>query len=48
VYQLAFANGGYQNNTSISEALVSMVLGIELIEGLENQKPSFLDRLRRC
>ena len=33
-YQLAFANGGDQNNTSIPEALVCLELGIELIEGL--------------
>jgi cytidyltransferase-like protein len=33
-YQLAFANGGDQNNTSIPEAPVCVELGIELIEGL--------------
>ena len=33
-YQLAFANGGDQNNTSIPEAPVCLELGIELIEGL--------------
>jgi cytidyltransferase-like protein len=33
-YQLAFANGGDQNNTSIPEAPICMELGIELIEGL--------------
>ena len=32
-YQLAFANGGDQNNTSIPEAPVRLELGIELIEG---------------
>jgi cytidyltransferase-like protein len=34
VYQLAFANGGDQNNQSIPEARVCLELGIELIEGL--------------
>ena len=34
LYQLAFANGGDQNNTSIPEAPVCLELGIELIEGL--------------
>lgn len=33
-YQLAFANGGDQNNTTIPEAPVCLELGIELIEGL--------------
>ena len=33
-YQLAFANGGDQNNTSIPEAPICLKLGIELIEGL--------------
>ena len=33
-YQLAFANGGDQNNTSIPEASICKELGIELIEGL--------------
>jgi cytidyltransferase-like protein len=33
-YQLAFANGGDQNNNSIPEAPVCNELGIELIEGL--------------
>ena len=33
-YQLGFANGGDQNNTSIPEAPVCKVLGIELIDGL--------------
>ena len=33
-YQLAFANGGDQNNNSIPEAPVCIELGIELIEGL--------------
>ena len=34
LYQLAFANGGDQNNKSIPEAPVCLELGIELIEGL--------------
>ena len=34
LYQLAFANGGNQNNKSIPEAPVCLELGIELIEGL--------------
>ncbi len=34
IYQLAFANGGDQNNASIPEAKVCLELGIELIEGL--------------
>ena len=33
-YQLAFANGGDQNNTAIPEAPICLELGIELIEGL--------------
>jgi cytidyltransferase-like protein len=33
-YQLAFANGGDQNNQSIPEVPVCQELGIELIEGL--------------
>jgi cytidyltransferase-like protein len=33
-YQLAFANGGDQNNNSIPEGPVCNELGIELIEGL--------------
>ena len=33
-YQLAFANGGDQNNDSIPEAGVCERLGIELIDGL--------------
>jgi hypothetical protein len=33
-YELAFANGGDQNNTSIPEAPICLELGIELIEGL--------------
>lgn len=33
-YQLAFANGGDQNNDSIPEVPVCKELGIELIEGL--------------
>jgi len=33
-YQLAFANGGDQNNDSIPEAIVCKELGIELIDGL--------------
>ena len=33
-YQLAFANGGDQNNNSIPEVPVCQELGIELIEGL--------------
>ena len=34
MYQLAFANGGDQNNNSIPEYTVCNELGIELIEGL--------------
>ena len=34
LYQLAFANGGDQNNTSIPEAPLCLELGIQLIEGL--------------
>lgn len=33
-HQLAFANGGDQNNYSIPEAPICQVLGIELIDGL--------------
>jgi hypothetical protein len=33
-YQLAFANGGDQNNNSIPELPVCQELGIELIDGL--------------
>ena len=33
-YQLAFANGGDQNNNSIPESPVCKELGIELLEGL--------------
>lgn len=33
-YQLGFANGGDQNNTSIPEAPVCRALGIDLIDGL--------------
>jgi bifunctional ADP-heptose synthase (sugar kinase/adenylyltransferase) len=33
-YQLAFANGGDQNNNSIPEASICQSLGIELIDGL--------------
>ena len=33
-YQLAFANGGDQNNNSIPEVPVCQELGIELIDGL--------------
>jgi cytidyltransferase-like protein len=33
-YQLAFANGGDQNNDSIPEAPICQALGIELIDGL--------------
>ena len=33
-YQLAFANGGDQNNTSIPEVPICQALGIELIDGL--------------
>jgi cytidyltransferase-like protein len=34
VYQLAFANGGDQNNNSIPEVPVCQELGIELLDGL--------------
>lgn len=34
LYQLAFANGGDQNNESIPESSICKELGIELIEGL--------------
>jgi len=33
-YQLGFANGGDQNNTSIPEVPVCRELGIDLIDGL--------------
>jgi len=33
-YDLAFANGGDQNNTSIPERAICELLGIELIDGL--------------
>ena len=33
-YQLAFANGGDQNNNSIPEVPVCQIMGIELIDGL--------------
>ncbi len=33
-HQLAFANGGDQNNNSIPEAPICQALGIELIDGL--------------
>lgn len=33
-YQLAFANGGDQNNNSIPEVTVCQELGIELLDGL--------------
>jgi cytidyltransferase-like protein len=33
-YDLAFANGGDQNNTSIPEASICMELNIELLDGL--------------
>jgi hypothetical protein len=33
-YDLAFANGGDQNNTSIPEKPICELLGIELIDGL--------------
>ena len=33
-YELAFANGGDQNNTSIPERAICELLGIELIDGL--------------
>lgn len=33
-YDLVFANGGDQNNNSISEVPVCQELGIELIDGL--------------
>lgn len=33
-YQLAFANGGDQNNNSIPEVAVCEVLKIELLDGL--------------
>lgn len=36
-YQLAFANGGDQNNNSIPEVPICQALGIELIDGLGNK-----------
>ncbi len=36
-YQLAFANGGDQNNNSIPEVPICQTLGIELIDGLGNK-----------
>ena len=36
-YQLAFANGGDQNNNSIPEGPVCQELGIEMIDGLGNK-----------
>ena len=39
-YQLAFANGGDQNNNSIPEVPVCNELGIELIEGLGDKVQS--------
>jgi hypothetical protein len=33
-YDLAFANGGDQNNKSIPESVICEELGIELIDGL--------------
>ncbi len=36
-YQLAFANGGDQNNNSIPEVPICRELGIELIDGLGNK-----------
>lgn len=33
-YQLAFANGGDQNNNSIPEVPICQALGIELVDGL--------------
>lgn len=36
-HQLAFANGGDQNNNSIPEVPICQVLGIELIDGLGNK-----------
>jgi D-beta-D-heptose 7-phosphate kinase/D-beta-D-heptose 1-phosphate adenosyltransferase len=40
VYDLAFANGGDQNNDTIPEAEVCKENGIELIEGLGNKVQS--------
>ena len=37
-YNLYFANGGDQNNQSITEGSVCKKLGIKLIEGLTNKK----------
>jgi len=39
-YQLAFANGGDQNNNSIPEAGICENLGIELIDGLGDKVQS--------
>jgi hypothetical protein len=36
-YQLAFANGGDQNNETIPERPVCERLGIELLDGLGNK-----------
>lgn len=36
-HQLAFANGGDQNNNSIPEAPICQTLGIDLIDGLGNK-----------
>ena len=46
-YQLAFANGGDQNNNSIPEVPICQQLGIELIDGLGNkiQSSSWLLKL---
>jgi cytidyltransferase-like protein len=47
LYNLAFANGGDQNNTSIPEASICSELAIELIEGLGDkiQSSSWLLKL---
>ena len=37
INQLAFANGGDQNNNSIPELPICQILGIELIDGLGNK-----------
>ena len=39
-YQLAFANGGDQNNDTIPEKPICEELGIELIDGLGGKIPS--------
>ncbi len=39
-YQLAFANGGDQNNESMPEAAICKELGIELIKGLGDKVQS--------